>query len=149
MEKWIRAPNYIGETYYDYFVLLGQNRDSDLLTRSNFQVALEKLGGEGNGVLVIRSYHWAVVWVEFIGIHESALDKIEIAKGLENSLIDYLILDKDHYFQMEYDEIHDYWERASLQERIEQCTNAKAPIFAARHDRPTKKVFDYLRYTWH
>ncbi len=46
LELWQRPNSYMGPDHYGYFVGPGQNRDSDALSRSNFRVALEKLGGE-------------------------------------------------------------------------------------------------------
>ena len=95
MEKWSRSDNYIGKTYYDYYVLLSHSRDSGLVEESNFQSALKILGGESDTVKIIRSSHWAVGWIEMILIHES--DKEAIIKGneIEKALDNYTILDED------------------------------------------------------
>jgi len=100
MQKWSRSENYIGESYYDYYVLLSCNRDSGLVEESNFWSALRMLNGESDTVKVVRAKHWAVGWVEMILIHESdtkSVDKgIEIEKALEN----YPILDEDAFGEM-------------------------------------------------
>jgi hypothetical protein len=134
MHKWKRASNYMGEEYPDYYVLIGQNRDSDPLERANFDEALERLGGESETVLVIRSNHWAVGWVEVILIHES--DKEHIAEGekIQAELQDYPALSDDRFSQYETDEVMNYWKSASLSERVSLCKGCKVPIVAARRD---------------
>lgn len=149
LERWTRAPNYIGETYYDYFVILGKHRDSDSLTRSNFDVALEMLGGESETVIIVRSSHWAVGWIEGLFVHESDKVSLEIAEEISESLVQYPVLDGEHWYSLQYNEICEYWEHASLHERIEICKDAHTNILASRRDYPSKKAFDYLRDTWH
>lgn len=149
LKRWTRAPNYMGETYYDYFVVLGQHRDSHSLDRSNFAVALTRLGGESETVIVVRSNHWAVGWVEGILVHESDKVSLETAEQIKESLSDYPALDDEHWSNLQYDEITEYWENASLRERLEVCQSANANIFASRHDYPSEEAFDYLRDTWH
>lgn len=114
LTKWKRPSNYVGPDHTGYYVGPGQNRDSDALSRSNFRVALERLGGEsiceceGDDcacpVQVIRDSHWAVGWIEYILVHESAADKVAILEEIENSLADYPVLDEDDFSQEEEDE---------------------------------------------
>ena len=101
MEKWSRSKNYIGETYFDYYVLLSRNRDSGLVEESNFQSALKMLNGESDTVKVIRFSHWLCGWIEVILIHES--DKVSVDKGneIEESLESYPILDEDDFYERE------------------------------------------------
>ena len=93
MQKWSRSENYIGETYYDYYVLLFRTRDSGLVEESNFWSALKALNGESDTVKVVRFSHWLWGWVEMILIHES--DKVSVDKGneIEKALENYPILD--------------------------------------------------------
>lgn len=134
MHKWERASNYMGEEYFDYYVLLGQSRDSDPIERANFDAALKRLGGESETVIVIRSNHWAVGWIEQLLIHES--DKEHIAEGekIQAELENYPVLDDELYSQYETDHVMNYWKPASLSERIRLCHDCKIPIVAARHD---------------
>jgi hypothetical protein len=37
LTRWNRPDHYMGAEWPEYFVFLGQNRDSDALTRSNFR----------------------------------------------------------------------------------------------------------------
>ena len=100
MEKWSRSKNYIGETYYEYYVLLFRTRDSGLVEESNFWSALKMLNGESDTVKVIRFSHWLCGWIEVILIHES--DKVSVDKGneIEKSLENYPILNEDAFGEM-------------------------------------------------
>jgi len=100
MQKWSRSENYIGETYYDYYVLLSRNRDSGLVEESNFWSALKALNGESKTVKVIRSSHWLCGWVEFIIIHESDIKSVNKGNEIEKALENYPILDEDAFGEM-------------------------------------------------
>lgn len=113
LTKWSRPNNYMGPNHYGYYVGPGQNRDSDALERSNFRVALERLGGESVceceddcscAVQVIRDSHWAVGWIEYILVHESAADKVAILEEIQSDLDSYPVLDEDDFSQEEQDE---------------------------------------------
>ena len=109
MNKWKSASNYMGTEYLDYYILIGQNRDSTALERANFDEALERMGGESETVLVIRSNHWAVGWIETILIHES--DKEAIAKGekIQAEIENYPVLSEERYSEYQNNEVMDYW----------------------------------------
>jgi len=112
LELWKPAENYMGDDYSDYYVVLTQNRDSEALEKTNFDAALKALGGEGNGVVVAKSGHWAVGWVEFLLVHKDAADKVAIAEGIERDMADYPVLDEEaltNAEQQEYRESFDVW----------------------------------------
>jgi len=100
MEKWERADNYIGESYYDYYVLLSHHRDSGLVDESNFQSALKMLNGESDTVKVVCASHWLCGWVEMILIHESDKESIDKGNEIEKALESYPILDEDAFGEM-------------------------------------------------
>lgn len=106
--KWVRPDYYAGPDHTDSVAVLGQSRDSDLVEESNFQVALDLLGGESETVEVIRDGHWACGWVETIRVSIRDLEKIKIACEIEDSLENYGVLDDDHHSQMEWDYYHEY-----------------------------------------
>ena len=110
MKKWSRSENYIGETYYDYYVLLIHTRDSGLVEESNFQSALKMLNGESDTVKVIRSSHWLCGWIEIILIHES--DKVSVDKGfeIEKSLESYPIFNEEDFYERESEKRDEYIE---------------------------------------
>lgn len=134
LERWTMPDSYFGAEWPEYFVFLGQTRDSDALSRSNFECGLRELGGESETVIVVRESHWAVGWVEWIAIHESDVEAIIKADEMSSALSDYPALDESHFSELEWTEAQDYWESLSLRERVELCAEAEVSIFAARRD---------------
>lgn len=132
--RWTLPDSYGGAHWHEYFVFLGQNRDSDSLTRSNFICALEALGGESETVIVVREGHWACGWVEWIAIHESDTAALEQADSIACALEDYPVVNEEHWSELEWNEAADYWERMRVRDRIEYCERAGISIFAARLD---------------
>jgi len=110
MQKWSRSDNYIGETYFDYYVLLSHHRDSGLVEESNFWSALKALNGESDTVKVIRSSHWAVGWIEVILIHESDKESVERGFEIEKALESYPILDDIDFSERESEKRDEYIE---------------------------------------
>ena len=131
-KQWNRADNYCGEDYSNYIRVVGQCRDSDLLEQSNFQTALEMLGGEqDNKVIVVRSSHWAVGWVECILVSKKSKKHLKTALDIHNKLESYPVLDESDYYERESDKInscHDYYERES--DKINSCHDYYAGDFA-------------------
>ena len=92
---WKHPQNYIGECYPNYVTVLGKHRDSDTLEQSNFDVALEMLGGVDAEELVItsRASHWAVGWVETILVSIDSEEKLKIVAEILDALDNYPVLD--------------------------------------------------------
>lgn len=134
IKRWERPSDYFGANWPQYFVFLGQHRDSDSVTRSNFEVGLKELGGESETVIVVRERHWAVGWVEWIGVHESDEAALQAADEMLCALSDYPILSDDHHSELEWNEAAEYWERMRVCDRMEYCQRAEISIFAARRD---------------
>lgn len=120
MKKWTLPDSYAGAWWPEHYVFLGQHRDSDALTRSNFRTALEKLGGERvewveelgkdiDMVIVVRESHWAVGRVEWIGIHESNVEGIRLAEEMESEIEQYPCLDESDYSELEDEECAETW----------------------------------------
>ena len=101
MQKWSRTENYIGEMYFDYYVLLSHHRDSGLVEESNFWCALKALNGESKTVKIVRAKHWLCGWIEFIIIHESDIKSIDKGFEIEKALENYPILDEDDFYERE------------------------------------------------
>jgi hypothetical protein len=105
LRRWERPDNYIGPNFPEYFVGLGRSRDSDTLENCNFDVLLERLGGEDDdAVLVVRDSHWAVGWVEQILVHQDFPEKLGILAKALADLENYPVLDDDAFSQAEMDE---------------------------------------------
>lgn len=174
-ELWERPQFYIGKCWDGWYVGLGRNRDSDTLTRSNFEVFFDKVtkasdGGsvletgmgteyvQGEGwldkemeidtVYIAHESHWAVGWVEWIAIHKSDKGALAKANELLTKLDAHPVLDEDHWGELETKEIDKFWKESSLAARIDICREAGDSIFAARCDYPPENSFNYLRDTW-
>lgn len=134
LKRWEMPDSYFGAEWPEYFVFIGQSRESSALERSNFECSLRALGGESDSVLVIRERHWAVGWVEWIAVHESNVEAILAADEMACALADYPVLDESHFSELEWAEAEQYWESLRLRERVELCAEAGVSIFAARRD---------------
>ncbi len=144
------AANYGSHTDEDLtrsYVAIGQNRDSDALTRSNFQVIsteLEELGAE-----IHRFGHWACGWYELVLVHETNEKALRRADEWAAALEDYPVACDDHFSELETNESQDFWESMPLSDRMEACEKCNVSIFAARRDYPPStdngSMEEYLR----
>lgn len=128
----------------DFLVLLGQNRDSDCLTRSNFESALDILGGENDKVQIHRFGHWANGWFELILVHPDL--EIE-AQKIVDSLEDYPVLNENHFSELQWNEGQDYWDSLSLKDKIDYCIDANISIFAARSESVPEGLEEKIIYS--
>lgn len=149
LDLWTLPDCYAGPEWPDYYVFLGQHRDSDSLTRSNFICGLEAIGGESETVKVIREHHWAVGWVEWIAIHKTDGAALREADQIVSALSDYPVVNEDHWGELQWDTACEYWEQMSVRDRAEICKSSGVSIFAARRDYipddPNGFVFETLR----
>ena len=152
LDLWTMPDNYAGAVWPNWYVFLGQHRDSDRLTQSNFAMALAALGGESSTVRVIHEGHWAVGWVEWIGIHADDELALKAADEMTAALSDYPVLDESDFHERELNAACDYWAQASISDRVEAIKHAGAnvSIFAARRDYFPERddngaLFDYCR----
>ena len=122
LELWTHPDSYMGEEYPEYFKGPARSRDSEPLEESNFRTALEMLGGEQEPeVIVARSSHWAVGWVEQILVHKDAQDKVAILQEIGNSLENYPVLNDEDFFEEEqnrYRASFDSWAKESAIEML-------------------------------
>lgn len=135
LSRWTRPSCYAGAQWPDYYRAgVGQSRDSSALERANFDAMLKALGGERNHpeladpnddgaalslVRVVRERHWAVGWVEWIAIHESATDALEIANRIMERFEAYPVIDEMLMSQYEDDEAQTVWRDCySVKERV-------------------------------
>ena len=141
--------NYGGSTdHKDMLIFLGRNRDSDALQESNFEVALEELGGESETVQVHRFNHWACGWIELILIDSKDKTAVDKAESMLKNLEGYPVLDDDDYYRRESENALDYWKSLPLSERVELCEKYGESVFAARDTSkiPNKdsRLYEYL-----
>ena len=132
LSLWTRPDNYGGHVWPCYYVFMHRNRDSDALTRSNFECALKEIGGESDTVEIVSERHWAVGWVEWIAIHQDDIEALKRADRVMARLADYPVVDEDHYSDLEWDETMGLWENMTRGERIYWLDRAGLSIFAAR-----------------
>ena len=150
LERWTRPDDWAAwADHWAYtsecFIFIGRNRDSDILTETNFRVALEALGGESDTVEIIREGHWAVGWIEWIAIHESDSAALHKADEIMAALEAYPVLDDMAFSEAEYEAVHDFWGGEDIRWRIRHCVDAGESIFAARRDELDDVMFDHIR----
>jgi len=110
LNKWRLPAHYFGEEWPEYYVFLGQNRDSDCLERCNFAEGLAALGGESDTVLVVRESHFLCGWVEWIAIHEADAKALKKADSIMDQLADYPVLDENRLSEAEQEEALEAWQ---------------------------------------
>lgn len=119
LELWTLPKNYCGQTWPEYYVFLGRNRDSDCITRSNFRVALEKLGGESDTVFIVHEGHSFCGWVEWIAIHKKDDVALALAEKMQEKIESYPVLNEDDLCELEHKEANETWKKYSDSERVE------------------------------
>ena len=116
---WERPDSWAGKPWEGWFVGLSRTRDSDALTRSNFEVFLKALRelpevlvddtnnaaasyrteredwSSVNSVFIVPESHWACGWIDWIAIHPSNEAAMKLADEMLCSLEDYPVLDED------------------------------------------------------
>ena len=93
--------NYAGEDWFkNWYIVITQSRDSGLIEKSNFASALNRLGGEGGAVQVLRFRHWACGWIEILLVdphnNKACIEGGKIQADIEN----YPLLDEELYSAM-------------------------------------------------
>lgn len=156
LQAWKTPEDYGGFDPVGHYGVLAQHRDSDALSRSNWQVACQQLaeaagidevpfldGGWGDPaddtppVYQWRAGHWAVGWVEYLMVRPDASQEvIDAAEEIVSALADYPVLDESHWSELEWTEMCDYWARMSVRERAQviKDSGAEVSLFAARRD---------------
>lgn len=101
--------NYVGALPEEkLLVVLTRSRDSDVLTESNWECAVEKLGGESDEVEIHRFGHWACGWWEALCVVEGTTAH-EIATQIESDLNHYPVLDDSDFSEREMNEANEVW----------------------------------------
>lgn len=86
--------NYIGPGLGDLVVVaVSRSRDSEILDESNFESALDMLGGESDSVEIHRFGHWGCGWFEIITVDPKDTEKLKIAYEIKRMLEHYPVLD--------------------------------------------------------
>lgn len=122
---WDGWDNYIGSHERDHWlIVLGRNRDSDILANSNFECALEELGSESEDVEVHSFGHWACGWFELILICPGPRKVVATAEDIRKRLEDYPILDESDYSEREYESYCEQWESRGRSDFVQKILNA-------------------------
>jgi hypothetical protein len=100
--------NYGGPNLGNLVVVIGQNRDSELLEESNFESALDMLGGKSKDVIVERFGHWGCGWFELILVNPKNKAKLQIAYDIHKLLEQYPVLDDSDYSDRQSEKFSDY-----------------------------------------
>ena len=109
LTRYADQPNfsYWGE-YGDWYIVTGQHRDSDALTRSNFRVIhkdlLARFGEEA--VTVERARNWLVGWSEALLVNPKMPDAVQAVIDWRERLDGYPVADDEDWSALEL-ENHD------------------------------------------
>lgn len=132
-----------------WLVLIGRNRDSGMLSESNWATALkciEDKDPESDHHEVLCFGHWACGWLEVLIIDPDFAPVMTEATDIEGALADYPILDdSDHserLAEFEYQHWKD-WECGQFEKTLLPLLSEIA------HDTITQADHDEMREFWH
>ena len=170
LTKWEHPSHYGGFSPDGDYLILSVHRESDSVSRSNWECALQTLRAESENsgiecpedrfrdsvvredwVYSFRASHPLVGWIDYMLVRKDAPESVLIAAAeIVCALAGYPILNEDHHSDLEWEEICVYWESMSVRERFEAIKYAGGvSIFAARRDEfpqdDSGALFDYLR----
>lgn len=145
---WKTPESYGGFSPVGDYLVLAKNRDSELLSRVNWDVAVERLKAQAMdhgsyhnipadrpNAYTWQASHWAVGWVEYLMVRADAPDDVKTAAGeIVCSLADYAMLDESRYSDAEHEAVSNYWAQCSIRERAGYLRDAELSLFAARRD---------------
>lgn len=126
------------------------DRDSSLLDESNWDYIIKQFK-ESDTIRIIRESHWAVGWVEWLGINQSNKKALIKADDIMARLENYPLLDEEDFYRRETEAVESIWKNASLKEKIYYCNQARVNIFKARsacfpyEADDSRALFDYVR----
>jgi len=173
VKTWKHPDSYFGYSPTGHFVIMGKHRDSDALTRSNWDAAIrilsdawgeqiEEFAPDGYvtkpdaapAAYTFSASHWAVGWCETLLVRPDAPERVlEAARDIEQRLESYPVLDESAYSELEWNEAADLWEALGVKGRLEVIKRhggGAVSIFAARRGDEMPRddngaIFDYLR----
>lgn len=101
---------------------VSQNRDSDILEKSNFQVVTKEiLAKASHKETKIHSFdHWACGWVEHLLIHPEDEAAIEAGEEWESRLKEVAYANDEHYSNMQSEAYQSHWEDWAKKEFVEK-----------------------------
>lgn len=141
---WTRPDSYFGHNPEGDFVLYAKNRDSDVLTESNFDRIYEdmckaesRLPPDDDRESLVTKWsanHWACGWIEYLMLSKDAPDSLkELAESVLKALENYPVYDENDFSEREWNHAQEVWKECfSLREKIKMCAEEGISIFAAR-----------------
>lgn len=119
--------NYTGELPEEkLLVVMTRSRDSGLLTESNWDAALEMLGGESDAVEIHRFGHWACGWWEALCVVQGSQSEA-IGQNIVDKIESYPVLDEYDFSERETEEANDTWLRCyNKRERLKYIRNNRS-----------------------
>lgn len=154
LPQWEHPESYGGFSPIGDFYIYSVNRDSSILEQSNFECIkneLEKFnekyrdsiqdnsdiesGDIGQYVYTFTANHWACGWVEYMLCRQDAPEEIQkdICEIL-GAISDYPVFNDSDYSNKRAEVAFNYWDHASIKERVCMCIDHDISIFSARHD---------------
>lgn len=101
--KWEYSSNYLGEDYSNNYIVYSVNRDSDLLTQSNY----DYLAKTFPQLKEVEFGHWLCGWVKQL------LLPIDSKESLVSKILDtingYPVFDEDDYYERESSQSKEDW----------------------------------------
>jgi hypothetical protein len=111
----------------DWLVAYGRNRDSDLLTQSNWDAfckAMAEADAEGDDYETHTFNHWACRWVEILLVRPDSLCA-EVAEEMQRQMDNYPVLNEEDFSEREWDAYQSYWDGGEAQDELARCVGAK------------------------
>ena len=146
--KWKNPENYAGfEPSSDYLLLTACPLDT-IANHSNFDVATQLLTKKASKYPAPTDpeprnkwvYTWSAscsvrVHVDYLMVRGDAPQSVvDLAESLLQRLEAYPVLDDDHYFEKQYNQMVGYWRKCSARERQEFCQQHELDMLYAALD---------------
>ena len=117
LELYSRPKYYMGLDFEGYYKFISNNRDSSILTRSNWQSITSEFDKFSLPYENWGTNHWACGWLDTMMIYKDDTASLVVADIIVSQLQDYPLYDEDHYSTLEFNEATELWESMSEDER--------------------------------
>jgi len=118
LSRWELPDSYAGAHWDGYYrAPVGRNRDSDLLTQSNWDQQWDALkafradvpGADEVSPVAVCENHWAVGWVEWVAIHDSNGPALREADRLAARMESRPVLNEEDWSNREWEDYEKRW----------------------------------------
>lgn len=124
LTPWTLPDSYSGATWEGYLIApVGRNRDSDLLTESNWNEQIKTLHGLSTQTVndltayeIVREGHWACGWIEWVAIRPDAAEVIAAMETLAARLENYPVLNEDDWSMREHESACESFDKYTVRE---------------------------------